>query len=83
MTTEPALNRQKLGILKVFSDEPIPLSRLTRIASQKVKLKYDTNTYIEILDIHFFEEYKVYAVLFEVPSGSEATCESSVGNYER
>jgi len=68
----------KIDVVTVFADDPLSLSDLTRIASEKIRHGYNSKSYIKILDAHWFMNYNVYVVLFQVPHVFlNATSESS------
>ena len=71
-----------IDVVKVFSDRPLSLSELTRIASDKIKASHNTKTYINILEAYYFEHYKVYAVLFELPVFVNAASEGGGKKHE-
>ena len=62
---------KNVEVVPVFSFKPLSLSELTRIASDKVRIKHKIDNYINVLDKHYFVEYGVYVVLVEVPRVSE------------
>ena len=72
--------KEKLEVIKVFSNTRLSLSDLIRIACDKIKAKFESKDFITVLDAHFFEAHDVYVVLFKVPFVSDATSEGSMEN---
>jgi hypothetical protein len=70
--------KEKVEVIKVFSDTRLSLSDLLRIACDKIKAKFKTKDFITVLDTHFFEAHDMYVVLFKVPFVSDATSEGSM-----
>ena len=67
----PHATAKNVEVVPVFAFKPLSLSELTRIASDKVRIKHKIDNYINVLDKHYFVEYGVYVVLVEVPHVSE------------
>ena len=71
------MSQQNVGALIIYSDKPIPLDELLRIAGAKAKMRHGSNVdYIKFLDYHHFEKYGVYCVVYTLPNGNHVLSDS-------
>jgi len=65
------MSRQNIGAVIIYSEKPIPLNELLRIAGAKAKMRHGKNVdFIKFLDYYYFESFGVYCVIYELPNGN-------------
>ena len=71
------MSQQNVGALIIYSDKPIPLDELLRIAGAKAKMRHGANVdYIKFLDYYYFEKFGVYCVVYMLPNGNHVLSDS-------
>jgi len=71
------MSRLNVGALIIYSDKPIPLNELLRIAGAKAKLRHGSKVdFIRFLDVHYFERFGVYCLIYELPNGNVVLSDS-------
>lgn len=62
--------RNNYGALVLYSDAPLPLNELLRMAGGKAKRVHGDKSFIRFVDVHFFERYGVYCLVYVLPDAS-------------
>ena len=71
------MSKQNVGALIIYSDKPIPLNELLRIAGAKAKLRHGSKVdFIKFLDYYYFERFGVYCLIYELPNGNHVLSDS-------
>jgi len=71
------MNKLNIGALIIYTDKPIPLNELLRIAGAKAKMKHGSKVeFIKFLDYYYFERFGVYCLIYELPNGNHVLPDS-------
>ncbi|RLE49205.1 MAG: hypothetical protein DRJ18_00210 [Candidatus Methanomethylicota archaeon] len=65
------MRRPNIGAVIIYSEKPMPINELLRIAGAKAKLRHGSKVdFIKFLDYYYFERFGVYCVIYELPNGN-------------